>query len=191
MVKTRFEHAFVVNVVADDHPGIVAAVSGAVHALSGNIDACSQTVVEGFFTQIMVVSVPETIGAEAVADEVRSHGPRLEVMVLPYADPAPPGDRLERFVVTAFGADRPGIIRRFTQYLAGKDINIIDLYGDRSGEDFVLISQVEIPARWELGMLQADLEEIGGEEGFTVRLQHEDIFEATNHLRLSGRAPHG
>ena len=31
---------------------------------------------------------------------------------------------------TAFGPDRPGIVRRFSQFLAGKDINIVDLYGE-------------------------------------------------------------
>ena len=49
-------------------------------------------------------------------------------------------------MITAFGKDQPGIVRRFSQYLAGKDINITDLYGDRRGEEFVLIGQVEVPA---------------------------------------------
>ena len=35
-------------------------------------------------------------------------------------------------MITAFGQDQPGIVRRFSQYLAGKDINIVDLYGDRA-----------------------------------------------------------
>ena len=34
-------------------------------------------------------------------------------------------------------------MRSFSQYLAGKDINIVDLYGDTRGDDFVLIGQVE------------------------------------------------
>jgi predicted amino acid-binding ACT domain protein len=100
------------------------------------------------------------------------------------------GEPCDRFVITAFGKDQPGIVRRFSQYLAGKDINIVDLYGDRSGEEFVLIGQVEIPAHWDIRMLQADLEEMGKELGFTVKLQHENIFVATNQLRLT-RAPQG
>jgi glycine cleavage system transcriptional repressor len=188
-MKTRHEHAFVLNVVADDHPGIVAAVGGAVDALSGNIDACSQTVVKGYFTLIMVVSFPEAIAAGRLTDEVRGQNARdseLQVIAMPFNPGTPAAaDPCERFVITAFGGDKPGIIHLFTQYLAGKDINIVDLYGDRSGDDFVLISEVDIPARWDLGMLQADLEEMGREHGFTVRLQHEDIFVATNQLRLS------
>ena len=91
---------------------------------------------------------------------------------------------VERFVVSAFGEDQPGIVRRFSQYLAGKDINIVDLYGDRNGTQFVLIGQVEVPARWDVRMMQTDLEQMGQELGFTVKLQHENVFVATNQLRL-------
>jgi len=185
-METRFEHAYVLNVVADDHPGIVAGVGSAIAALNGNIDSCSQTVLHGYFTLIMVISLPEDMAPEALAEEVRGHGEALQVVARPFELLGGPfAEATDRFVITAFGADKPGIIQRFTQYLAGKDINIVDLYGDRQGDQFVLISQVEIPRRWELAMLQADLEQIGLEEGFTVRLQHENIFLATNQLRLS------
>jgi predicted amino acid-binding ACT domain protein len=189
-MKTRFEHAFVLNVMSDDHPGIVAAVSNAVERLGGNIDSCSQTVLGGYFTLIMIVSLPEAIGAENLAERVRwaeSLGAGYQVI----ARPALPTESLaskepiDRFVITAFGKDQPGIVRRFSQYLAGRDINIVDLYGDRTNDEFVLIGQLEVPTRWDIRMLQADLEAMGKELGFTVKLQHENVFVATNQLRLT------
>jgi glycine cleavage system transcriptional repressor len=176
--------------MADDRPGIIAAVSGVIVSLQGNIDACSQTVLGGYFTQILVVSFPDPVEPDALAGKVRASQPGkdgLQVVALPFSAPPRRGAMTpaDTFVITAFGKDKPGIIHRFSQYLAGKDINIVDLYWDRKGEDFVLISQVEIPARWDLHMLQADLEEIGREQGFHVRLQHENIFVATNQLRLN------
>ena len=70
----RFEHGYVLNVMSDDHPGIVAAVSKAVESLGGNIDACSQTVLGGYFTLIMICSVPEAIDSEALAQRVLEAG---------------------------------------------------------------------------------------------------------------------
>ena len=194
-MKTRFEHAYVLDVMSDDHPGIVAAVSNAVETLGGNIDACSQTVLGGYFTLIMIVSLPEAIEPEELTERVRrseSLGSEYQVMarrVLP-DDGFLPAEESDRFVITAFGKDQPGIVRRFSRYLAGKDINITDLYGDRSGEEFVLIGQLEIPKLWDIRLLQADLEQMGEELGFTVRLQHENVFVATNQLRLT-RPPQG
>ena len=192
---TRFEHVYVVNVMSDDHPGIVAAVSNAVESLRGNIDACSQTVLGGYFTLIMIVSLPEELRPGELADRIRdaeSSGSPYQVLVRPalHTEVFVSREPSDRFVISAFGTDQPGIVRRFSQYLAGKDINIVDLYGDRKGDEFVLIGQLEVPGRWDIRMLQADLEQMGQELGFTVKLQHENVFVATNQLRLT-RWPQG
>jgi predicted amino acid-binding ACT domain protein len=138
----------------------------------------------------MIVSLPEPIEAEELAGRVRrseSPGSEYQVMARPVlaALGRSPVEEVDRFVITAFGKDQPGIVRRFSQYLAGKDVNIVDLFGDRSGEEFVLVGQVEMPRRWDIRMLQDDLEQMGDELGFTVKLQHENIFVATNQLRLT------
>jgi glycine cleavage system transcriptional repressor len=183
---------YVLNVVAEDRPGIVAAVSGAVLELGGNIDACSQTVLSGYFTLIMIVTLPEAVAAEALRSAVVAAGGKdgFDVVVRPAEEarrPVMPAGS-ETFIITAFGEDRPGTIFRFCSYLAEKGVNIVDLYGNRQGERFVLISQVQIPPQWDIAMLQADLEYQGQELGFTVRVQHEDVFVATNELRLRREA---
>lgn len=189
-MTTKFENAYVLNVLSDNHPGIVSAVSEGIDRLAGNIDACSQTVLSGYFTLIMVVSFAEELDPQALAGEVhkaRPSGSDLQVMARPLLPTRFQADQrdCDRFVITVSGKDRPGVVLRFTRYLAGKDVNIVDLYGERMGEDFVMISQVEIPTGWDIGLLQADLEEMGRELDFTVRLQHENIFVATNQLRLT------
>jgi glycine cleavage system transcriptional repressor len=191
----KFEHVYVLSVMSDDHPGIVAAVTGAVESLDGNIDACSQTVLGGYFTLIMIVSTPHATTAKSLVERIEGAdsigGGKFQVAAreVPPPKQAAAKEKTDRFVVTAFGHDQPGIVRRFSQYLAGKDVNIVDLYGDRRGDDFVLIGQVEVPMHWDIRMMQADLEEIGRELGFTVKLQHENIFVATNQLRLTPNFP--
>jgi len=187
---SRFDHVYVLNVMSDDHPGIVAAVTAAVEALGGNIDSCSQTVLGGYFTLIMIVSFPEPVEPEGLCERVcraESSGEPYQVLARPALRKGSyhGQDPSDRFVITAFGEDQPGIVRRFSEYLAGKDINIVDLYGDIRGEEFVLIGQVEVPTRYDIRMLQADLEQMGAELGFTAKLQHENVFVATNQLRLT------
>ena len=191
-MSTHFENAYVIDVLSDYHPGIVAAVGNAIDALGGNIDSCSQTVVRGYFTLIMIASFPEPVDPGELSEQIHvAHpgGSDLQVLARPFTPTAPAtAAPVERFVITASGPDKPGMLLHFSQYLAGKDINIVDLYGDRTGGEFVLISQVEIPRQWDIRQLQADLEQMGRETGFTVRLQHENIFVATNQLRLTSPA---
>ena len=144
----------------------------------------------GEFTLIMIVSFPAPPAEKKLLDDVARPNGRdsgLGVQIRPYrpeADkPAVPDG--ENFVITCFGPDAPGVIFRFSSLLADKGINIVDLYGQLDGGQFVLISQVQIPRQWDLAMLQADLEQLGAEQGYTVRLQHENIFIATNQLRLT------
>ena len=185
-MKPRFAHAYVLNVLSNDHPGIVAAVTRAVSHRGGNIDACSQTVVEGYFTLIMVISFEEPVAPEQLAAEVRGdNSSGFQVVARAFVPPPPrPSPVVERFILTAFGGDKPGIMRRFSEYLAGKDINITDFFAHREGDQFLLIGQLEIPVAHDLAALQADLEQIAAELAFTVKLQHENIFVATNQLRL-------
>ncbi len=192
-MKPQFENAYVLNVMAEDRPGIVAVVSKAVVGAGGNIDACSQTVLSGYFTLIMIVSFPRELAegpflAALTKPDRRESG--FQVQIRPFRPDAgkPAVADAENFVVTCFGPDTPGVIYRFSSLLADKGINIVDLYGQLDGDQFVLISQVQIPKKWDLAMLQADLEALGRQQGYTVRLQHENIFIATNQLRL-GRHP--
>ena len=193
---------YVLNVMSDDHPGIVAAVTAVVESMGGGIESCSQTVLGGFFTLIMIVTLPEEVVEERIAESICRESRfsssqrgrhRLQVLVQRATDEhaGEPRKPTDRFVVTAFGEDRPGIVRRFSELLAGKDVNIVDLFGEVRGDQFVLIGQLEIPCDQELGMFQVDLDEIAQELNFTVRLQHENIFIATNQLRmrLSGTNP--
>lgn len=179
------DHSYVLSVMSDDHPGIVAEVTDAIRQLDGNIVSCSQTVLSGYFTLIMIASFPEARDADQLVTSIQGTDPSCQVLARPFQPRQADERQLQRFVVTAFGQDRPGIIQRFTQYMSDKDINIVDLFGYKQQDDFVLITQVDVPANWSVRMIQADLHEMGEEEGFTVRFQHENVFVATNQLRLT------
>ena len=174
--------------MSDDHPGIVAGVSSVVDQLGGNILSCSQTVLDGYFTFIMVIDLPGTMEPDDLAKEIRSSpelGADYQVIVRDYRQRqqnAVSADGV--FIISAFGKDRPGIVKEFSRYLSGHDINITDLYGNRRGEDFVLIGQLTIPPKVNIRSIQSDLEATGKEYGFTVKVQHNNVFVATNQLRL-------
>jgi predicted amino acid-binding ACT domain protein len=180
--------AFVLSVMSSDHPGIVAGVSSVVCQLGGNIISCSQTVLDGYFTFITVIDLPNAMVPDELARLVQHSeglGTGYQVIAQAYEPkPAQTVNANDVFVITAFGKDRAGIVREFSRYLAGHDINIVDLYGGRNGDDFVLIGQVTIPANVNIRSIQDDLEETGKDFNFTVKLQHNNVFVATNQLRL-------
>ncbi len=193
MSTTPLKFAYVLSVMSNDHPGIVSGVSSALERFGGNIDSCSQTVLDGFFTLIMTVSLPMEIPSQELVDKLRSSeelGPDYQILVrridekLKREQISRNTTSSETFVITATGKDRPGIVREFSRHLAGHDININDLFGHRSGDDFVLIGQLQVPLSVDTGNLQEDLRDMGRDLGFTVSLQHNNIFVATNRIQL-------
>ncbi len=189
VLEILMKNGYVINVTAVDRPGIVAAVSSAIVKLGGNIESCSQTVLDGYFTLIMTFSTSESYESESLKETILAE-PSLEgcqACVFPQTSQtrSKVASNANSYVVTAFGRDCEGIVAQFTRYLGDKEINIIDLYGSITSDgEFVLISQVEIEPHVDLQNIQLDLETLGAQLGFTVRIQHNDVFVATNQIRL-------
>lgn len=182
---------YVLNIMSDDHPGLIAAVTAAAGEIGANIESCSQTVLGGYFTLIMIMTIELDMTPEELQKHILDHTAsscQINVSVRKTTSEALQVSKAERFVLTAFGKDQPGVVCRFSEYLADHEMNILDMYGRRqpNHEDemqFLLTAQVEIPSKWNLALLQCDLRNIGKDLDFTVVLQHENIFTATNRVR--------
>ncbi len=184
---------FVLSVMSLDRPGIVAGLTQAITELGGNIDAISQTVLQGYFTIILTVRFDESVEPAALAGAVKeSAAPgELEVSVKErrVLEPEPIVKDADRFILTVQGADRKGIIRRVSSYLASRNVNIEDLYAYVHDGQFLLIAQLQVPRRLAVEHLRTDVEALWPEEQMRVSLQHEDVFLATSHVDFRHSTP--
>lgn len=174
---------FVITAVGDDRPGIVAAVTGALLPLDGNLEDSAMTLLEGQFAMVLVLAA-----SGATADEVRDalapvtagYGLMTDVKALD----APVGDTGGRACsLTVYGADRPGIVHRIAQALAARDVNIVDLATRVIGRDgvtpvYAMLLDLRVPETLDDAALGADLDEVARELGVdcTLRTVDADIF---------------
>jgi glycine cleavage system transcriptional repressor len=179
---------FVINVLAGDRVGIVAAVTRTITDRGGNIDAISQTVMRGYFTLILTVHFDRSCTADAVRDAVQQSGEpdefHVSVVAREAVTPAKAHADTEQFVLSILGKDRPGVVSRITAYLASRNINIEDLYAYTQGDEFILIGQVVMLRHVDVRQIQIDLESLPMGGGLEIRLQHRDIFVATNEIEF-------
>jgi len=179
---------YVITVLALDRVGIVAGVTRAVTDLGGNVDAVSQTVLQNYFTLILTARFSRDLGAAEVREAVEKTGTPGELAVS-IKERVPGASRVrledeEQFVLSIVGPNRPGVVSRIAAYLASRSINVVDLYSYTVGEEIVLIGQVMIPKRLDVRQLQLDLEGLPMGKDLQIRLQHEDIFVATNEIEF-------
>ncbi len=178
---------YVITVTALDRVGIIAAVSDAVLELNGNIDALSQTVMSGYFTIILTARFATHVGADELEKTVESRGKAGELGVqVRRRDVRAGSEKIvpdsEKFILTITGEDRKGVIERVTSYLAGRNVNIEDLYARADEGGFLMVAQLQMPSACNVESMQLDLGGLWPDEEVRVSLQHENIFLATNQI---------
>jgi len=86
-------------------------------------------------------------------------------------------------ILSVIGKDRVGIIARVSGYLQGIGVNIEDISQTVLQDYFAMIMLADISASTvKFDRISADLDAMGKEMGLSIRLQHEDLFNAMNRI---------
>jgi len=138
----------VVTAVGADRPGIVAALTGALLEVGGNLADVRAALLHGSFATMLSVVVPADVTVADVEAALRPVADRLGLglYIAPTA-PAPAGPRGARAVVSVYGADRPGIVHGIAQEIAAQRANVVDLSARLVGTPpvYVLGIELELP----------------------------------------------
>ncbi len=122
----------VITAVGRDHPGIVAALTGAIYHCGGNLDDATMTRLHGVFATMLSVQLPgNTDALDLALQPIRlSHDLTITIdeLVTPPDNNIPPDH-----IITVYGADKPGIVHSVASALAAANINITDMDSRMAG----------------------------------------------------------
>lgn len=167
----------VVTAVGADRPGIVAAITGALLELGGNLEETRAALLRGSFATVLAVAVPDGVGRGDVEAALRPVALELG-LGLWVGDAAPRSEAppLRRAVVSVYGADHPGIVHGMATALAGAGANIIDLSSRLVGDPpiYVLGIEVELPVGGGGDALRAALAPVAVSSGVELAIELED-----------------
>jgi len=174
---------YVISVLVNDRVGILRDITGAVADLGANIDGISQTVVEGWFTVILIASFTRDISVQQVQSAIAARFQDADVSIV--VRPHHPSRnrrsavRGDHYVVTFFGPDQPGILKMVTAFLADKGINIDDWLVLFDRPRVTHIGAVTVPDTMDIGQLQVEFAQVLAGLNMVLSIQHENIFRAT------------
>ncbi len=178
---------YVINVVVEDRVGIIADITEALYRLGGNLEALSQTVVWGWFTMILCGIFPEKVTAGQIKEGIEKNV-GFHATVLPHTALRPGSVVVgDPFVVTVIGKDKPGIVTALTRCFAERGINIEDVWNEVQDGQFIVIFKLTVPKRVDPKELRYELDGLAEKLAVQVRLQHQDVFTATNSLSVHTR----
>ena len=89
------------------------------------------------------------------------------------------GYNMKKAIVTVVGHDRVGIIARVATLLAEYGVNVLDISQTVMNEYFTMVMLVDVQGcTAEFTVLRDALNRLGEEMALSIRIQHEDIFNA-------------
>lgn len=176
--------SYVISVLVADRVGILKEITTALAAMGADITGISQTVVQGYFTVILVARFEAEQRLDAIRSAISNRFPDSEASVLvrefdPSARKPVAG---ERYVLTMSGREQPGILKTVTSFLAEKGINVEDLYFRIDGERVTHVGEVTVPKPLDIKQLQDELRALLEPMGLGGSLQHENIFRVTHEV---------
>jgi ACT domain-containing protein len=86
-------------------------------------------------------------------------------------------------IITVIGVDKIGIIACVSNLLAEAKVNILDISQTILQNYFTMMMLVNLEAmKMSHKELVAKLDELGGKLGVSIRMQHEDVFNAMHRI---------
>ena len=86
-------------------------------------------------------------------------------------------------IITVLGKDQVGIIAGVSSLLARWNVNVLDISQTILQENFTMVMLVDTAAcTASIGEMADLLEQAGREQGLSIRIQREDIFNAMHRI---------
>lgn len=90
---------------------------------------------------------------------------------------------MKRTVITVVGKDAVGIIAKVCTYLAGNNINILDISQTIVQGFFHMMMIVDMGStEKDFDIISVELEQLGTEIGVIIKTQREDIFDKMHRI---------
>ena len=163
-----------------DRPGIVAAVAEGLFQLRCNIEDTCMTRLRGEFAMMVMVKLPSELLPDHLATCVARFTEPLGLTVLcrevpkEAATPRSCSD-IPAYMLSVYGADRPGIVAKVARIVADHDGNITDVntrvIGTPERPVYVMLLEVLLPPDQEPVELERALETLKSSWGVDVSLR--------------------
>ena len=158
-----------VTAVGVDRPGIAAAVTKILFEHRGNIEDSRMAILGGHFSMMLIVGLPEGTDPATIEQALQGPAQDLDLLVsvrtVTHAT-AEPAAGAEEYVVSVYGADKPGIVFKVSETLARHGVNITDLATRVVEGDppvYVVLMEVVVPGTADTAVIDADLKLVGAD----------------------------
>ena len=169
----------IISAVGADRPGMAHAVAQILFDCGCNIEDTTMTRLSGQFAMILAVESPDF-----TAQELETRLSPLRHLLGLHVDVSSAGEAPSeqsanpRWILTAYGAEKTGLLARLTGVLAANDVNVTDVQTRVASARmvYVMILELELPPQLEAQSLELELRAQLGDLQISLRPLEEDTL---------------
>jgi glycine cleavage system transcriptional repressor len=160
-----------ITVLGHDRPGIIAEATAKLAGLGLNLEDSTMTLLRGHFA-MMLVCAGSASGAEieSALAPLTDDG-NLTVTVREVPEEHAWATEGTSWVLTVHGGDRPGIVSSIVGEVAKVGGNITDLTTRLSGDLYLLIAEIDLPAATDVAAVEASIKAAAASLGVGATLR--------------------
>lgn len=171
------KNALVLTVIGPDHPGIVDDMSAVIEDNGGNWLESRMCNLAGQFAGVVLIECPSGNCAKMrqALETLDSGGLDIQVTA---GEQSPESNHRENIELEISGPDHPGIVHDISHFLAGRDINIIEMAshceeGAMSG-GYIFHSKIiaSIPRTLQVDAVENSLDDLAGSLNVDITLDN-------------------
>jgi glycine cleavage system transcriptional repressor len=165
------------SVLGKDKPGIVASITKVLFETGCNIEDSSMTLLRSEFAMILLVSLRKNTTVDTLRSEfVKNTGTKeLSVFIKPISskEGLPEKQKGTPHMVAVYGADKPGIVYKVSEFLAKKKINITDVQTafSRGSNTYTMLLEASVPNSAARATIKTALNALGLKLGVTISIR--------------------
>ncbi|MCL1972666.1 MAG: ACT domain-containing protein [Endomicrobia bacterium] len=150
--------------IGKDRPGLVSAIAKVLYEYKCNIEDSTMTILHGQFAMILILSLPKDVNPKELYLKLQKSSRSLS-MSFSYSELtsfAPKRKKLVNpYIISVYGADKPGIVYGISSFLAGYKINITDVQTavskSKGKKTYIMIIEAEFPKKIAISKIQQEL----------------------------------
>lgn len=154
-----------ISVLGKDQPGIVAAITKVLFETGCNIEDSSMTLLRSEFAMILMITLAKDLTLKELKKKISPAAKKLglTVSLRSLVDAENKSEILkgDEYIISVYGADKPGIVYEVSKFLSENGINITDVQTRTSQETYIMFLEVDIPVKLKLKEIKSKLIEIG------------------------------
>lgn len=178
----------VITGVGRDRVGIVAELSRILYVMGCNLLDSSMTLLRGEFAVILMAQLPEGESLESLHGKLDGIREKLDMNVYVRElteeelreSEAEEDIQGEAFIISVYGADKPGIVYGITELLASLKVNLTDVETKKTGGAkpiFMMVLEVTLPASMTEAELKKALGDKASDLGVDLSVQPVEYLE--------------